>query len=90
MVNLMGLKKLYVDIYKQFIEKYQAAKGFDFQQLPWESTAPKSVTFKEELKWWTLNRPQRLKAISRERDRQQQEIIDLKNRPQSSADTTQS
>lgn len=90
MVNGMGLKKLYVDIYQQFIEKYPAAKGFNFQQAPWESTAPKSVSFKEKLKWWTLNRPQRLKAISRERDRQQQEIIDLKNRPISSTDTTQS
>lgn len=76
-LGAMGFKKLYVDIYAQFLEKYRSAKGYDFQHGGQGSAAPKPVTFKEKLKWWTLDRPQRLKKISQDRDRRQQEILAL-------------
>ncbi len=82
---MMGLKKLYLDIYTRFVEKQATAKGYDFQETSTGSLAPKSVNFKERLKWWTLNRPKRLRMISQERDRQQQEILAIQNQPDSHA-----
>ena len=80
----MGLKNLYQDIYEKFREKRESAKGYDFQQALSGSMDPPTITFKEKLKWWTLNRPKRLKAISEERDRRQQEIVTMKHRFESS------
>ena len=74
----MGIKKLYLDIYEQFTKKYDAAKGYNFQEDQSGSTSPKMVTFKDRIKWWTLDRPKRLRVIKQERDRQQQEILAIK------------
>jgi len=79
----MALKTLYQDIYRKFIDSKNEHKGYDFQHSPAESVPPRQVTFKEKLKWWTLNRPSRLKKIAQERDQMQQEIIALKHPPQS-------
>ena len=78
----MGLKNLYLDIYQTFLENRDAHKGYDFQHSPSGSAPPPPVTFREKLKWWTLNRPSRLKKIVQERDRRQQEILSLKHPPQ--------
>ena len=78
MVGTMGLKKLYLNVYEQFAKKYDTAKGYDFQENHLGSTKPKIVTFKDRIKWWTLDRPKRLKIIKQERDRQQQEILAIK------------
>ncbi len=75
----MGLKKLYSDIYEQFVHTRDAHKGFDFQEEPLKSVAPQSVSFQDRIKWWTVDRPQRVKKIERERDRQQQAILALKH-----------
>ncbi|MDE0404357.1 MAG: hypothetical protein OXI53_03515 [Nitrospira sp.] len=77
----MDLKKLYLNIYEQFIQTRESHKGFHFQEEPLKSVAPKAVSFKDRVKWWTLNRPSRLKKIEQERDRQQQEILTLKQKP---------
>ncbi len=74
----MGLKKLYSDIYGQFVRTRDAHKGFDFQEEPIKSVAPQSVSFQDRVKWWTVDRPQRIKKIEQERDRQQQAILALK------------
>jgi hypothetical protein len=79
----MALKNLYQDIYKRFLEKRDTYKGYNFQDSPSGSALPPPVTFREKLKWWTLNRPSRLKKIVQERDRRQQEILALKHPPQS-------
>jgi hypothetical protein len=84
----MGLKNLYLEIYRSFLENYKAHKGYDFQHSPSASIPPPSVTFKDALKWWTLDRPNRLKKIGQERDRQQQEILSLKNKPTSLPEKT--
>ena len=78
MVGTMGLKKLYFDIYEQFAKKYDSVKGYDFQECHRGSNSPKMVTFKNRIKWWTLDRPKRLRMIKQERDRQQQEILAIK------------
>ena len=78
----MGLKKLYIDIYDQFVRTCDAASGYDFQESHGGSVSPKMITFKDRIKWWTLDRPKRLKMIKQERDRQQQEILAIK-RPNS-------
>ena len=80
MVSGMDLKKLYLNIYEQFIRTRDAHKGFDFQEETLKSVAPKTVSFKNRVKWWTLDRPGRLRQIERERDRQQQEILALKQK----------
>lgn len=80
MVRLMGLKKLYSDIYDHFTRARDAHKGFDFQEEAIKSVPPPSVSFQDRVKWWTLNRPQRLRRIEQERDRQQQDILALKRR----------
>ncbi len=79
----MALKNLYRDIYQKFLENCSAHKGYDFQHPPSGSAPTPRVTFREKLKWWTLNRPSRLKKIVQERDRRQQEILALKHPPQS-------
>ena len=80
----MAFKNLYQDIYRKFSETRSHHKGYDFQHSPAESVSPRQVTFTEKLKWWTINRPNRLKKIEQERDKLQQEIIALKRPPQSS------
>lgn len=74
----MALKKLYADIYRRFLEMRDSFKGYDFHHAPTKSTAPPSPTFRDRLKWWTLNRPRRLKTIREARDRRQEEILSLK------------
>ena len=81
----MRLKKLYLDIYEQFVEKHSDFKGYNFQEGHVQSLPPKTLTFKQRLKWWTLDRPKRLKMITQERDRQQQDILEIKNSDQSSS-----
>ena len=78
----MALKNLYQDIYRKFVEARDTHKGYNFQNATNGSVPPPAVTFKERLKWWTLNRPSRLKKITQERDRRQQEILALKTPPQ--------
>jgi len=85
----MGLKKLYFDIYEQFAQKYDSAKGYDFQENHQGSTRPKTVTFKDRVKWWTLDRPKRLQLIKEERDRQQQEIIAIKQQQKTTSQSPQ-
>ena len=80
----MALKNLYQDIYRRFTESRASHKGYDFQHSTAESVPPRQVTFKDRIKWWTINRPSRLKKIAQERDQLQQEIIALKRPPQSS------
>ncbi|MGD9853183.1 MAG: hypothetical protein AB7T38_18195 [Nitrospirales bacterium] len=77
----MALKQLYQDIYQKFLERRNTHKGYEFQHAPSGSTAPPAPTFAEKLKWWTLNRPNRLKTIRKVRDQRQQEIIQLQSPP---------
>jgi len=79
----MAPKNLYADIYQKFIESRTAYKGYNFQHSSGSALPPKG-TFLGKLKWWTLNRPSRIKTIRQERDRLQQDIVTLKDPPHSS------
>jgi len=77
----MTLKQLYQDIYQKFLEKKDAHKGYDFQHSPVGSATPPSLTFTEKVQWWTWNRPSRLQKIRKDRDQQQEDILNLKSPP---------
>ena len=62
---------------------HDTVKGYNFQEHHQGSARPKLVAFKDNVKWWTLDRPKRLTMIKEERDRQQQEILALKEHPKS-------
>ena len=79
MVPHMGLKNLYRDVYEHFITTRDTQKGFDFHERTLKSVSPKTVSFKDRVRWWTVDRPQRLQMIKQERDRRQQEILALKD-----------
>ncbi|BCA54300.1 hypothetical protein W02_14400 [Nitrospira sp. KM1] len=73
-------KGLYDHLYQRFYERRNTHEGYDFQHAPGGSVQPPVVKFRDKLKWWTWDRWQRRKQILRERDRQQQEIINMKGR----------
>jgi hypothetical protein len=58
-------------------------QGYEFQHGPAGSVPPPVVTFMDKIKWWT-SRGWRRKKILAERDRYQQEIIQLKAAPRKS------
>jgi hypothetical protein len=68
---------LYDDQYGRFRENQGTHQGYDFQHGPPGSTPPPVVTFLDQIKWWTL-RGWRRKKILAERDRYQQDIIQMK------------
>jgi hypothetical protein len=69
---------LYDHLYQRFFEQRDTHEGYSFQQAPGGSAPPPTVSFGERLKWWTLNRWQRRKKILAERDRLQQDILQIK------------
>lgn len=73
-------KGIYGHLYRRFFEGRERHQGYDFQHAPGGSAQPPVVTFREKLRWWTLDRWQRRKRILSERDRLQKEIIDIRNR----------
>lgn len=78
----MTFQQLYQDIYQKFLEKKDRYPGYDFQESPVGSATPPAPTFTQKLKWWTLNRPSRLKKIRQQRDQRQQDIINIKSPPE--------
>ncbi len=73
-------KGIYDHLYRRFFEKREQHSGYDFQHAPGGSVPPPVVTFREKLRWWTLDRWRRRKQILTERDRLQREIIEIKTR----------
>ena len=71
-------KGIYDHLYTRFFEQRHCQQGYDFQQAPGGSAPPPVVTFREKLRWWTLDRWRRRKQILSERDRLQREIVEIK------------
>jgi len=69
---------LYDHLYKRFFEQRDSHEGYSFQHAPGGSAPPPTVTFRQKLRWWTCDRWQRRKTILAERDRLQQEILEMK------------
>jgi hypothetical protein len=73
-----GSRGIYDHLYQRFFANRDRQHGYDFQHAPAGSAQLPSVTFRDKLKWWSLDRWRRRKKILNERDRLQREIIDLK------------
>ncbi len=65
----------YADAYREFFELTGKYKGYEFGKGPGIKRSPPTVTFDQPLKWWSLDRPKRLRAIRQERDRYLSEIL---------------
>lgn len=72
---------LYDHLYTRFFANRERHQGYDFQHAPGGSAAPPTVTFAQKLRWWTWDRWQRRKRILAERDRLQQDIINIRKIP---------
>jgi hypothetical protein len=69
---------LYLNKYRAFFKARDHAKGYEFQHAPTGNVPPPKVSFLDRLRWWTLNRGERLKKIRALRDSRLQDIIRLK------------
>ena len=77
----MSDENLYLSKYRAFFKARDQAQGYEFQHAPTGNVPPPKVSFLERLRWWTLNRGERLKAIRAARDRRLQDIIQIKKPP---------
>ncbi len=64
--------------YKRYHENKDTHQGYDFQHGPAGSVAPQTVSFAQKLRWWTWGRWKRLKRERAQRDRLQQDILQIK------------
>ena len=71
-------KGLYDHQYARFRENQDTHQGYEFQHGPAGSVPPPVVTFMDSIKWWTM-RGWRRKKILAERDRYQQDILQVKS-----------
>lgn len=74
----MGDNGLFPESYNRFLRQRDEVKGYEFQHAPSGSATPPAVTFREKLRWWTWDRWRRMKQIRRERDKLQQEILQMR------------
>jgi len=69
---------LYDHLYKRFFEQRDSHDGYSFQQAPGGSAPTPALTFRDKLRWWTWNRWRRRRKLLAERDRLQQDILQMK------------
>ncbi|HET9846085.1 MAG TPA: hypothetical protein VFQ02_10050 [Nitrospira sp.] len=69
---------IYDHLYRRFFANKDRHPGYDFQRAPGGSAQPPTVTFKDKLRWWSLDRWRRRKKILSERDRLQREIVEMR------------
>ena len=74
-VAAMSDDGLFPQNYSEFLKKRDQMKGPNFQEVPIVSAAPPSVSFKEKLRWWSLDRWKRMKTIRQERDQRLLDIV---------------
>jgi hypothetical protein len=74
----MGDNGLFPESYNRFLAQRDGVQGYEFQHAPSGSAAPPTVTFRDKLRWWTWDRWRRMKQIRRERDKLQQEIVQMR------------
>jgi hypothetical protein len=74
----MSDERLYLARYAKFFKERENAEGYEFQHAPSGNTPPPKVGFMEKLRWWTINRGERLRKIRQERDRRVLDIVRLR------------
>jgi hypothetical protein len=77
----MSDEGLYLERYARFFKERETAKGYEFHHAPADNVPPPKVRFIDKLRWWTVNRGERLKKIRQERDRRVLDIVRLRNPP---------
>lgn len=70
----------YEDIYHNFYEASQDARGYNFGEGPAEQMSPPTVNDLNSLTWWSLDRPKRLQVIRRMRDQCLNEILSFRKK----------
>ena len=78
---MMSDERLYLDRYARFFKERDQANGYEFHHAPAGNVPPPKVSFIDKLRWWTINRGERLKKIRQERDRRLLDIVQLKRPP---------
>jgi len=76
----MSENGFFPEAYREFLDRRERAKGYEFQHAPSGSAPPPVVTFRDQLRWWTWDRWKRQKAIRQERDQRVQAIVQLRKR----------
>jgi hypothetical protein len=77
----MSDEQSYLKRYAKFFQERTKAGGYDFHHAPSGNVPPPKVTFLGALRWWSWDRWKRVKKIRAERDRRQEEILDIKDPP---------
>lgn len=67
----------YRDQYAEFWKSRHEASGYDFGKAPVGNVAPPTLQISRPLRWWSWDRPRRLRAILRLRDQWLAEILKL-------------
>ncbi len=76
-----GPKGAYWPMYRQFFESSKKHSGYHFGEQVLKSLSPRTVAFARPLKWWSWDRPQRLRNIRRLRDQLQFDILRIGSQP---------
>lgn len=63
--------------YTEFWKRRDEATGYDFGQAPMGNLPPPTLSFPKRLKWWSWDRPRRVRALLRFRDQRLEEILRL-------------
>ncbi len=75
---LWGHQNPYTDAYKEFFHYKEKHTGYDFgEKVPYEKTFPPTVKFTQPLRWWSWDRPRRLRVIRHLRDHLLMDILSL-------------
>lgn len=77
----MNGDELYSDRYGKFLAEREKAAGYDFGHAPVGNVPPPTLKFRSPLRWWSLDRPRRIAALLRFRDRRLDEILALGIKP---------
>ncbi|HBP87058.1 MAG TPA: hypothetical protein DD706_05095, partial [Nitrospiraceae bacterium] len=75
--SLDHLYSPYAHLYQQVFEHGHEMKGYDFGKSPTEKISPPVVQFSRPLKWWSMDRPERLRVIRHVRDYYLHEILKI-------------
>ena len=70
----------FAHMYQPFFGSAEKYTGYDFGDQTAQNNPPPTLTFAQPLKWWSLDRPKRLRIIRRMRDQYLMDILRLKDK----------
>ena len=81
---------LYRHQYTEFWKRRDDASGYDFGKAPIGDVPPPTVRFSKPLRWWSWDRPRRVRALLNIRVQRQAEILRLGTVPPAVTKTPES